>query len=283
MLPYGISLLHIFCYFENHKLVKICLINNCRYTLTLHNESPLSIAINRQSFACIEVIAKYIGGTYKTNPEVYKSIENELVKLNKASPASLVDFYDSAFVVQTGLPGYGNLKKHPSYERFSLTPGIDPSLFLGTGTNEHRIQFKSMLFRLNPTMGSTKSMAFMNSLIESTNKEVFRMPFIQDFLAYKWGKIKKFIWLRSCLYGIMILTLFSAQFSGIIKILGLVSLLILNTIFLVLEAFQALVRFSEYRRNIWNMIDVIQIVGIYTYVLSETIQAGTGTEGNNSV
>lgn len=199
VLPYGISLLHVFCYFENHKLVKTCLINNCRYTLTLQNESPLSIAINRQSFACIEVIAKYIGGTYKTNPEVYKSIENELVKLNKASPASLVDFYDSAFAVQTGLPGYGSLKKRPSYERFSLTPGIDPSLFIGSGTNEHRIQFKSMLFRLNSTMGSTQSMSFMKSLIESTNREVFRTSFIQGFLAYKWGRIKKFIWLRSCL------------------------------------------------------------------------------------
>ena len=75
---------------------------------------------------------------------------------------------------------------------YALTFQVNPEVFLGKNIEEggKRISFLISTIRMNLEIGSSESIAFLESLLKCSNTEIFKTKFIQAILNDKWTRIR---------------------------------------------------------------------------------------------
>ena len=273
---HNLSLLHVLTYVSHHKMLKTAIQNGAKFFRTRSGETPLSIALFRKSKVCAEILIKMISKeNYIFNPYIFDYLEGLLPVLNKSSLPSLHILYKAAFplIESSHLPTFGTFIQKPPVLILSDTVNIDPNRFIpikpGTqhSLTDLEVEFRRSMISLDLSPGSKQCMTFMKSLLKCTNLDIYRTELIRSILKYKWRQIRWFLLLQAYVYCVLLIliVLNTTYDRKNVAILGIA--ILLNSLFLIYESFQAFSGFGSYFSDIWNLLDASRISILYAYAI----------------
>lgn len=118
-------------------------------------------------------------------------------------------------------------------------------------------------------MGSSESIGFLQSLLATKSMQVFRAPFIQIYLDYKWKKARNLIFIKGTMHLLVVLSLLYYLFYSY-KIEPMICLCVINTLFLLMETIQMWISIRGHLSNVWSVFDLIDILLIYMLLIDES-------------
>jgi Ion transport protein len=254
------------------KLLKSVISCGCMFLGSDSGETPLSLALNRKSKLCAEIIIKrFPRELYTQNASIFEYIGEVLPQLNQASLKSLPSLYDAAFPVVSNqsLPKFGILLSKPPIIVLSNTLDINVSKFLANSDDSQdlqdlEIEFRQTLLRLDMEKGSPDGVKFIKTLQQCNNSEVFKSQLVKVFLLFKWKQIKPILFTTFILH-LITLTCLMVQTVILDIPVTLILIITLNTIFLLFESAQLKMRLKSYFLSYWNWIDIARIAALYLY------------------
>lgn len=285
VLPLCCNILHIYTHQLNEVGIKFALKNKCDFIRTSDFKSPVTIALSQKTNNILDYFVKQLGSFHDKDENTLFRTEDDLVGLNKVGTAKLYNLYKSALVVpKQKLPRFGVPLKKGQQIRISSSKLINPlefikkepmiyspkdiegmktlriSLEAANGT-KLPLDFRVSAFRLHISLGSSKSLKFLNSLLECENKNVLVTPLIKSILLYKWNVVSYWMLLQAILFNILLVLisifLFARDNTVVFTLIQ-----VLNSIFFIYECLQASIGFSKYIRNFWNLMDLLRIIFI---------------------
>lgn len=270
--PFGINILHIYCYYGYADKLKAALNSGCIIIKRETGESPLKYAIERNSQKCIDVILEYIVQLYTDNDTRLHSficaISEDIVPLVSKGSVYLAEFFEALFFQadQKDLPVTGvPLHDLPSYifSKFYFINSQDfiyeesESLAISKA-DEVFLNFSSARFPYNYENGSLSSIALLKSIRESAYPEIYSIPYIQSLITLKWNSLWHLTLILTLLYWISLSMLTFLIFYGLEDLYLNISFISLSALFLIYEVLQCIALKQEYFYNIWNGIDILR-------------------------
>lgn len=279
--PYLISPAHILAYcnrFDDLNKALFNHINTASFFSTVNNETPISICVNMEYKNCIDICLKYIrmqsqGKRGKTkNVRAYLPLANCLTKLNTIDYPYIKKLYDSIFVEasETYLPRFclleANLPSLYLSEQIAIYPETMSPMAMYKNTGRP-IKFSKSTFPLDIDLGTNDSIEFLQSLLDCSDPKVFRTTIVQEYLKYKWVKIKPVIYALALLYvlylillGLHIVMFLESKFFLAIMILA-------HLLLLAFEILQIATDFNGYWFSAWNILDQLRSLSFSYYAL----------------
>lgn len=272
ILPYYFNTLHIYCYLNllpylNQSLDGFSPLIAIKY-------SPLSIVISADMHSLKNAICKNILQAGKENPYYFYLLDNHIIQLNLQGSAILYDLYEAAYVTVSRdyLPKMCAIDiimpKHKAvrYQRIQIEDFLTPE-DIADGDN---IMFRENYIGTHLNIGSSKSIEFIESLINCPNPQILRASFIQDMVKYKWEVAKYPIFIQAAMYFIylVLLSVYIEWFNKDLYFLG--TLFTLNALLLIYETFQMIV-FRSYFKSIWNYLDWARAILLISYAIVEAL------------
>ena len=281
LLPSNINILHVISYMNYPKLLKSAIAQGAKFLGSETGETPLTIALNRRSKLCAEILIKRIPKElYEQNNSIFEYLGEILKILNQASLRSLHTLYNAAFPLVTSqdLPKFGRFARTPPIIILSDNPKIDSNNFLVTlNENEElldvEIEFRQSLLKMDLSRGSPESISFIKSLKNCHNADVFKSELVKAILLYKWNQIMLGLTIQSLVYLALVTTIvFQTVYRDIPT--TLVIILVLNSLFLLYEIAQMKMRLRSYFLSIFNIFDLLRILLLYVYPIAVFQNAG---------
>lgn len=281
--PHCLNILHIFAYIQNASLIQKAFSSMCPFFRMVNGCSPLTIGLNTNNKEIIEVIvseiAKAIEKTEDNSIEKEKMskmiarIENDLPRVNNASPPSLSKIYDLAFrvVYQTGLRRHGCLKNSNGVFLTDSSYLIDQNRFLLDKRQnlyeETNLVYRVSSFRMNFSLGSSEGLKFLESLCNCSNNDAFKTQIVQYMVLYKWEQVKYYIFLHNLVYLLFaISSLYYVAFTVDFSYFWHFFIFIINSFLLVYEWLQMS---KSYLSNLWNILDIFRIIIVYLFLVAK--------------
>jgi hypothetical protein len=145
---------------------------------------------------CVEVIIKAAWKQYQFNPHIFSCISSPTIqRLNSLDTYLLPKVYKLLTVPADYGRHFTSSSSLPQIT-LSFSNTLNPKSFLNSSKTiqdcEARFLQSSTGLFLNP--GSTKSIKFLKSLLESKQLEVFSSELIQYILLFKWNTVKYFLY-----------------------------------------------------------------------------------------
>ena len=166
--------------------------------------------------------------------------------------------------------------------RFCLHETIMPSLYLSDHlkiypneivwkeffSNTGRpIVFSQSTFRLEIDIGTNGSIKFLQSLLKCSDETIFRSSIVQEYLSFKWAKVKPIVYALGFVYIIYLILLgfYIVLFIDSKAFLGVI--IFVHIILCLYEVFQIATDFTEYMCNAWNILDQLRSISFSYYAL----------------
>ena len=190
IMPYKITLLHLYAYFGLHNHVKFSLANEGSITEDASGSSALLLSLKTNNKNSTLIFLKYFAKTLNTNPFIGNSISlSDLVLINSLGFSALHSFYD-------GLLCKNNFSKLPvvcnkklQLPKFLISDEMipDENWYITPDRKEEgvSIEFFASAVRINMITGSEESIKFYQSILDCECQEIFRSKFIQYYIDYK--------------------------------------------------------------------------------------------------
>ena len=279
--PYKIGPAHILAYcnrFDDLNKALFFSPNEASFFSTKGNENPLSICVEMQFKNCIDICLKYLKSEYQgkkrknQNPRAYIPLETCLTQLNIIDYPYISKLYDLIFInineaylprfclhetIMPSLVLAGHLKIYPDEI-------IQKEFYSNTG---RPIVFSQSNFRLEIDTGTNGSIEFLKSLLKCSDSSIFRSSIVQEYLNFKWAKVKSIVYLSGSIY-IMYLFLLGIYIIFYIDSTFVLGILILFHLFFCLfQMYQISTDFTDYFYSIWNILDQLRCISFSFYAI----------------
>ena len=272
--PHNISLLHILTYMSHSKMLRSVIKGGGKFFKARTGDTPLTIALSRKNKICAEILIKMLSSeNYLSNPYIFEYIEGLLPILNKSSLPSLHLLYKAGFpkIESSALPRFGAFISEPPMLKMSSELLIDPNIFIindkenKDGLTDWEIEFRKCKISLDLSPGSEQCIAFMRSLLNCKNLNIYKTKFIKSALIYKWRQVRWVLRVQALLYAFLVVSIILNTVYDRNNLIILSIAIFLNTIFLVNEIFKVVSDIASYFFNFWNVFDLFRILLLYTY------------------
>ncbi|OMJ69857.1 hypothetical protein SteCoe_32313 [Stentor coeruleus] len=281
--PHCLNILHIFSYIQNATLIQKAFANMCPFIRMVNGCSPLTVGLNTNNKEIIEIIVCEIAKTIEKTEEnsierekmskMIARIENDLPRVNNASPPSLSKIYDLAFrvIFQTGLKRHGCLINPNGVFLTDSSYLIDQNRFLLDKKQniyeETNLVYRVSSFRMNFSLGSSEGLQFLESLCNCSDNDAFKTQIVQFIVLYKWEQVKYYIFLHNLLYLLFaISTLYYVAFTVEFSYFWHFFIFVINSFLLVYEWLQMS---KSYLSNLWNILDIFRIIIVYLFLVAK--------------
>ena len=124
--------------------------------------------------------------------------------------------------------------------------------------------FKGIQFQYNFEPGSEASIQFLD-VLKDANLETFRSPTIHAILNYKWSLVRYQAYFLATMYLSYIVMLFINIEYGTAGGITTLILLAFGIYFLLFEAYQIIIRPSDYFTDFWNIFDLFRALLLLYY------------------
>ena len=279
--PYMIGAAHVLSYFNRFSDLNTAFFeaaNRASFFSTANNENPLSISVDMEYKICIDICLKYMKIQTQSkngngrNLRAYLPLASCLDRLNVIDYPYIVKLYDSLCIDASDayLPRFALLEAklpllHIS-EHMLIYPSelLDPSMFTTTG---RPICFSRSAIPLDIDLGTISSIRFMQSLLQCSDPQIFRTTIVQEYLQFKWTKIKPLVYLLGLTYVtyLVLLALHIVIFLDSQAFLAL--LIFVHVLLLAFEVLQIATDFTEYWSSAWNILDQLRSISFSYYAI----------------
>lgn len=270
--PYRINTLHLYAFFNEPGLLRHALLNGSSFLSTTSDENPLSLSLSRKFANCASTIIGCFEKMLISNPLSISNMNHHtILQLNNSGISSVEKFYKIIY------------RKHEGHRAIKFCNDDDPRPFYfhskevvpkqqdfswnNDNTHESKpvhVWFSSVALISVP--GSSKSVQFLTSLIESPNEFIFTTKFVKDLLTEKWIYIRKFMYFQAFLYALFMIVLSIYLIKNEAKkFVG--TMIILSSFLTVYEIVQFAVSPKEYFKDIWNYVDTARATLAYIYAI----------------
>ena len=284
--PYMLGISHSLSYcnrYDNLNKALFCNQNRASFFSSINNEDPLSICVDLEYKNCIDICLKYMKNKYLgkkgacRNLRAYVPLESSLAKLNKIDYPYIAKLYETMFIEcsesylprfclhETDLPNL-YLSDHLVIYPEELVPR---EFFSNTG---RPIVFSYSSLPLDLDLGTTSSIEFLKSLLECSDTEIFRSSIVNEYLQYKWLKIKPMVYFQGMVYFIYLALL--SWYIIIIpdpevgyKMELLWVMVIAHIIMLCFEILQIATDFIDYWASVWTILDQLRSLSFSFYAI----------------
>lgn len=278
IVPHRLNALHILCYYNLPEKLRTAMNYGCPVIKNAYGETPLTIALNRRSQNCIDVLLEYVIELRELDLQKMKTVvqilSQDIYRLIQRGSAYLGVFLDVIFITSDpsfeiprySLPRY-SLTDSKFIQRDDLIINRATSISQPSQDNEELlIEFQISSFSWNFESGSIQSLQLLTSLQECSFSNILTSRFITSLIEMKWNNIWIYVLIQSILYWInlALLTYLLFDFSSF---LTLGSFLVLNCLFLGYEVFQGICMKSEYFKDGWNYLDIVRLVAGFIWAI----------------
>ena len=279
--PLRVGIAHILAFINKESHLNLALLdieNKASFCSTVFDENPLSISVDLDHKSCIEVCLKYLKLEFsKNNTCAYTSLSNCLTNITALDIPSIPRLYDTLFQQSKSLhlPSFCILEKTqlPSLchsEDFAVS--VDQLLKKDCiSSHGESIIFYHSLCPLQLEIGSTGSILFLQSLLNSSYPEIFRSKLLNVLLRDKWERVNWAIYVQGMLYILYLvqLSFFCVFFNEAGNFL--MFLFIVHVLLFLYEILQIITDFYDYWRDMWNILDQLRGFSftIFAYMLWE--------------
>ena len=192
--------------------------------------------------------------------------------MNFTSHHSLPKFYNFIFrdYYSDQLPNFlGYNVGLPIYAHsFAMSPPssifFDKKYIKDTG---QPVIYTRSVVKLNLELGSSESIALLQSVLECKNSQIFGTSFINAYVNDKWEIVKWFMWLQFVLYFSYLIFLCVYMLHFYENKIFLTLPLATNVLLTIYEIYKAAVSKKEYLKDIWNYIDLARALLFFIYTL----------------
>jgi hypothetical protein len=268
-IPYNINILHMFAYENKSDLISNALDLNCYLVKSIFSESPITIALRRNSRGCLDALL--IGITQFEDKFKIKYtldvISQDIPKIIETGSKHLVAFLE--FLFNQLDPIFIDPKEDLPIRLFSNLYDPDISNFKSQDTQNTQEDIKSTQLveiahtrlKWNFQQGSIESIQLLESIYNSPSQEIYRTDLVRSIIDLKWSQQYTINLSFTTLYLINLLFLSFIIFHEDIPIpleTLSVGFILVNLLFFIYEIYQALVIGGAYFQDIWNYIDIVR-------------------------
>ncbi|CAG9318217.1 unnamed protein product [Blepharisma stoltei] len=200
IMPMMMNTIHLYSYFNMPQHLSDGLSANGAFFNSAKKLNPLSLSVSRNYTECVNVILNNIGFLVKENPFIVAPIEDQLITLNERGYNTLDNLYYDLLtkVKNSDIPRYctSNAPLPINFQSKIMIPSVGD--FLGPEYFQYEQQslaFEHTAVKIPMVLGSSESIKFLKSIVNSPNSEILRTKFIQFILEEKWKIIR---WVMLC-------------------------------------------------------------------------------------
>ena len=126
---------------------------------------------------------------------------------------------------------------------------------------------------MNVTYGSKDSIAFLKSLENCKNNEIFKIPVVQGYLNYKWDQARIFLTVEAILHAIYLISfnVYALTTTARDSLTAQILVYVFSGIFFIREILQIIGRKSTYFTDPWNYPDLGMILCCVTATIIDPI------------
>ena len=279
--PYLIGAAHVLSYFNRFSELNTAFFeapNRASFFATANNEYPLTLSVNMEYKICIDICLKYMKLQSQSkngngrNLRAYLPLASCLDRLNAIDYPYIVKLYDSLFIEASDeyLPRFALHEAELPLLRISDHMLIYPSEMMAgpTFTSTGRpICFTRSAIPLDIDLGTFDSISFMQSLVTCSDPKIFRTSIVQEYLQFKWSKIKPLIYIVGLTY-VLYLVLLGLHIVIFLDSRPFLALLIfVHLLLLAFEVLQIATDFTEYWFRAWNVLDQLRSISFSYYAI----------------
>lgn len=279
ILPLCINIVHFLAHTSSVSLLKTSFKKQANFLKSFNNISPLTISLQKGFKETSEYLVKKIARESRTRPFILSIIESDLPSINNSSVMNISSLYKEALTKseQSNLPTYIVPK---DLQWLTLSKGyiINPEDFIADSQESNRdeafVTFFNSNLRLQVEKGSKGSIAFLSSLLNCQDSEVFSSRIIREYLSFKWNDTSYHLKIQTGLYllFLIIITIEDKIADSTWRIIMLIILCIINTANLLVEYLQIRFSYKRYLRSKTNWMDLMRIFMTYLYVATLIFQ-----------
>ena len=285
--PLKVSLVHIYSYLGNEELLDKVLTLGAHIRVDEDGHSPLHYALEQGTQGCINIILEFLIKCSETNLEKFLSysfaLRNDFENLMLNRSSFLPQFLDCLFYKIPLMPSHGMPLNELPMLIYSETKNVKENEFLVDRDSEHvvykasPIEFRTLPFPISHEIGSTGSLAILNSILNSPNKKILITEFVIVYVENKWKELWKYVFIITILLWLNILLMCALIIIGseedstlepnILNIFLAISFSLINVILFVYEGFQAYSTGISYINDFWNVVDLVRTFGCFAWVI----------------
>jgi len=235
--------------------------------------SPLTVALERSTHKCIEVLLKHL---LTCKPSVIVEVTEDLPLLLRSKSPFIAPFFDTLLrpTEQDELPQFISPVSPLPMVRFS------PGTFIRAEdfglphelTNTEVVEFQVSVFRWNFSIGCKDSVTLLRALEQCTDSRVLTTELVSTLIEQKWQALWLLTLGMTTLYVILLLTLVCMQFSKFSLLLLKPLFVVLNVFFLAYEGVQAVVSGKQYLRDAWNSVDIVRGILALVWIIQVQVE-----------
>jgi hypothetical protein len=239
---------------------------------SIQDDTILTLCINCGDNQGTQVISEKLCEEVIANPFILATIEDKLVLINRKGNMYLPKLYNSFVTVcaDESLPKSSSFSFNGAIYKLSDTRGIDPLPFIGTSeeTNEGNfVVFKQSLIRINGISGSSRSLEFLESLLECPNSDIFRSEYIITLLKLKWNSCRFYMYIQALIFLAYIILLCYYTITQSNNAILMIALLTINFTLLAFEFVKMHINGVSYWSHALNWLDLVRSASCIAYLL----------------
>jgi len=273
ILPLCVNIVHLLAHTSSIALLKTSFKKQGHFLKSFNNISPLTISLQKGFKETNEYLVKKIARESRTRPFILSIIESDLPSINNSSVMNISSLYKEALTKseKSHLPAY-IVPKDLQWLTLSKGNIIDPNDFIAGAQESNReeafVTFFNSNLRLQVAKGSKGSIAFLSSLLNCQDSEVFSSRIIREYLSYKWNDASYHLKIQSGLFllFLIIITVEDKIGDSTWRVIMLIILCLINTVNLLAEYLQIRFSYKRYLKSKTNWMDLMRILMTYLYV-----------------
>ena len=173
----------------------------------------------------------------------FYAVRNDLSNIILNSSPSLCSFLSKCIYTKEDIPYFGVPMRHVQFISSVNPSNVD--FVSDEQTNQEPLRFQTSLFELPATIGSETSKAILSSFLKCTNRDLYSMPMVRNFIRFRWESIRFWIYSYTFLLwlNLVLLTILIDQNSvnsteSLNNTISLCAFIVVNAFLFVWEIFQ---------------------------------------------
>lgn len=254
--------------------------------------SPLYYSILAKHQAITDLFLDYLINTQESSPfEVYYplfySVRNDLSVIIINSSPSLCDFLGKFLYSKDEPPYFG-----VALNRVKFITSVNTSFsdFVNEETdNSEPLRFKTSLFELPSNIGSDSSKELLMSFLKCSNKDLYKVPIVRNFIRSRWESIRGWtysytalLWINLIFLGVLVDNSKACdspngcdQDKSTWFFISFILFIVVNVLLFVWELFQLFNSGFAYFTEFWNLLDVVRVILTTTWLVLQNFLEGS--------
>lgn len=273
---YNYGILHFYAYYNLSDYFTKALNDGAIFIRGINNVTPLTICIQKGKRKLVELIIEHLMEQAESNRSIAHFFDyTTLCFINRALPQIAETVFNKFFVQIRELELPRECESSADLPKILAISGlhsVDSEKFLGEETNisENKtevIEFKQFLLPICLENGSREMIAFIESLVECTNAEIFTTQIVKYIVDYMWKSARTFAYWQTAFFllYLVLLLVYSLYYRENLLVLGLLT--VVSTFHSAYEIYYLWLDSKSYLQDKWNYVDQARSLLMYLYLL----------------